>query len=266
MGDGDDDPFVGDQVFDGNFALVGNQLGQSRRGVFFLDLLQLRLDDGENPRLPRQDVKQILDAFEQLRVFGPHFAHFQPGQLVKAQFQDGVGLGFAEGIAPAGQARLAADDDADLFDLLPGEIEGKQLDFGLFAVGGLADDADEFIEIGQGDEVAFQSFGALLGLAQVEAGAADDDFAPMVDVAIDQLLETEGLGASVIDGQGVDGEAALQRGVLVEIIDDNLGNGVALDFDDHARVLVRFVAHGGDVGDDLFVDKIGDAFDQRRRG
>ena len=46
-------------------------------------------------------------------------------------------------------------------------------------------------------------------------------------------------------------KAAFQRGVLVEVVDDDLGDGVALDLDDDAGVLVRFVAHGGDVGDDL---------------
>ncbi len=36
VGDGDDDTFVGDQVFDRDFALVGNDLGHTRRGVFLL--------------------------------------------------------------------------------------------------------------------------------------------------------------------------------------------------------------------------------------
>jgi hypothetical protein len=53
--------------------------------------------------------------------------------------------------------------------------------------------------------------------------------------------------------------------VLVEIVDDHLGQRVALDFDDDAGVFVRFVAHGGDVRDDLFVDKLGDALDQHAR-
>ena len=51
-------------------------------------------------------------------VFGADFVHFQPGQLIEAQFEDGVGLGFAEGITAAGQAGLAADEDAEALDLL----------------------------------------------------------------------------------------------------------------------------------------------------
>ena len=51
---------------------------------------------------------------------------------------------------------------------------------------------------------------------------------------------------------------------LIEIVDDHLGDGVALDLDDDARVFVGLVAHRGDVGDDLFVHQFGDALDQHR--
>jgi hypothetical protein len=172
----------------------GAKLGQARGGVFFLDDLQFGLDDGEDARLPGQNVQQILDALEQLHVFGADFVHFQAGQLIEAQFEDGVGLGLAEGIAAAGQAGLAANDHADALDLLAGEIEGQQLDLGLFAVAGLADDADELVQIGEGDEIGFEGFGAFLGLAQFEAGAADDDLAPVLDVALMSALRPRVLG------------------------------------------------------------------------
>ena len=58
---------------------------------------------------------------------------------------------------------------------------------------------------------------------------------------------------------------ALQRGVLVEIVDDDLRVAVALQLDDHARVFVRFVANIADVGEHLFVHQIGDALDQLAR-
>ena len=76
-------------------------------------------------------------------VFGPDLVDFQAGQLVQAQFQNRVRLRFAEGVAAVGQPRLAADQDAELFDLGAGEIKGQQLDLGFLAVGGAADDADE---------------------------------------------------------------------------------------------------------------------------
>ena len=74
----------------------------------------------------------------------------------------------------------------------------------------------------------------------------------MLDVAVDELLEIERLGPAMVDGEHVDGKGGLQRGVLVEVVDDDLGDGVALELDDHARVFVGFVADGGDVGEDPF--------------
>jgi hypothetical protein len=84
----------------------------------------------------------------------------------------------------------------------------------------------------------------------------------VLDVAVDQLLEIERLGPAAVDGELVDGEGGLQRGHLVELVDDDLGDGVALELDDDARAFVRFVAHVGDVGELLFVDQRGDALDQ----
>ena len=42
------------------------------------------------------------------------------------------------------------------------------------------------------------------------------------------------------------------RGVLVEVVDDDLRIAVAFQFDDHARVLVRFVPDRRDVGQMIF--------------
>ena len=115
----------------------------------------------------------------------------------------------------------------------------------------------------QGDEVALEGLGAFLGLAQEEAGAAQDDVAPVLDVAGDCLLEGEELRTPMIDGQHRDGEGRLERGVLVEIVDDDLRHRIALELDDDAGVLVGFVADGGDVGEagGFLIHQLGDALD-----
>ena len=55
------------------------------------------------------------------------------------------------------------------------KLEGEQLDARLVAVGRFADDADEVIHVGQRDQVAVEHLGALLGGAQLELRAAQDD-------------------------------------------------------------------------------------------
>ena len=65
VGERDDHALVGDQIFDGDLAFVGHQLGQARRGILFFDGQQLVLDDGQHARFLGQDVEQVLDLLEQ---------------------------------------------------------------------------------------------------------------------------------------------------------------------------------------------------------
>ncbi len=113
----------------------------------------------------------------------------ETGELIEAQIEDLVGLVFAESVTALDEARFVADQDADLLDLPPGELEGEQLDPRFFAIRRTADDADEFVEIRQRDEIAFERLRAVLGLAQLEARPAQHDLAAMLDVGGVRVLE-----------------------------------------------------------------------------
>ena len=67
--DRDDRPLVGDEIFHVDLALVGHDLGQTRRGVLRLDRLDLFLDDRQHAGLARQDVHEVLDRDQQFGVF-----------------------------------------------------------------------------------------------------------------------------------------------------------------------------------------------------
>ena len=103
---------------------------------------------------------------------------------------------------------------------------------------------------------------AVAGLGEEEGGAAADDVAAMVEEGADGGVERELLGLAVVDGQEDHGEGLLHLGVLVELVEDDLVLGTALeaDVDAHA-VAVGLVAElvAGDVGDDALVDELGDA-------
>src|ERR1017187_5589656 len=79
-------------------------------------------------------------------------------------------------------------------------------------------------------------------------------------------LTPQGLGPAMINRQHVDGKAAFQRRLLVKIVDDDLRDRVALEFNDDAGVFVRLVANGRNVGEALFllVHQFGDALDEHR--
>ena len=96
---------------------------------------------------------------------------------------------FAEGVAAICQAGLTANQYADLLDLTFGEFEGQQFYSRFIAIGRSANDAEKFVEIGERDEITFESFRALFRFAQFETRAAQHDFAPMLDVAGIRFLE-----------------------------------------------------------------------------
>ena len=76
--------------------------------------------------------------------------------------------------------------------------------------------------------------------------AARDDFLAVRDVALDHLLDVHDPRPAVVDRQHDHAEGVLELGVLVEVVDDDLRNGVALQLDDDADAfLVGFVADVG---------------------
>ena len=68
------------------------------------------------------------------------------------------------------------------------------------------------------------------------------------DVNCVSVLERQQLRPAVIDRQHRRGKRTLQRGVLVEIGNDDFRVGVAFELDDDARVFVRLIADVADVG------------------
>ena len=116
---------------------------------------------GEQLGLGLEDAAQLLDELDELEVLGLDLVALEAGQLVEAQFEDGVGLALGE------------------------RVLGHQLDLGLLPVLRSADDPDEVVEVVEGDLVALEDVRAVLGLAQAELGAAGDDIAAVLDVALD---------------------------------------------------------------------------------
>ena len=105
--------------------------------------------------------------------------------------------------------------------------EVHQPDAGFIGAGGAADEGDGFVQHVDGFFEATQDVGAFFLLAEAEPGAADDNFQLVADVDTDKLVDAEGAGDAVNNGEHVGAEVGLQRGVLVEVVEDDLGDGVA---------------------------------------
>ncbi len=108
-----------------------------------------------------------------------------------------------------------------------------------------------------------QDVGAGLLLGELVLGAAHDHFALVGDVVVDHRAQVERAGDVVDERDHVHAEGGLHRGVLVELVEHDLGDRVALELDHEAHpALVGLVAQVGDLGDPLVVDEVGDLLDQ----
>ena len=126
-----------------------------------------------------------------------------------------------------------------------------------------ADQRDHLVEVGQRDQQALEHVGALLGAAQLVLGAAHDDLALVIDVVADHLAQRQRARHVVDQRDHVDAERRLHRRVLVELVEHDLGDRVALELDhDPHPVAVGLVAQVGDLGDLLVEHEVADLQDQ----
>ena len=235
-------------------------------------------DDGGDPLGLGQDVEQVLDLGHDLLVFSNDLVLLQAGQALQAHLQDFLGLRVAQAVqaVPAhavvafqavravvvgvDHAAIGAGAGQHLAHQLavPGAVH--QLDLGHRGRGGVADDGDEVVNIGQRNRQAFQHVAAFARLAQVEHGAPRDHFAAVVQENLDQVLQVAQLGLAVDQGHHVDAEGVLQLRLLVQVVEHHLGHFAALEFNDqsHAR-FVGLILDVADALDLLLVHQLGHA-------
>ena len=119
----------------------------------------------EHAFLAGEDVHQVLDVDEHAVVFALHLVALHAGELIEAEFEDGVDLALAEDVAVALNGGLRADQDAEPLGGGGGELIGGEAFAGFVAVFRVADDLDEVIEVAEREQEGFEQFGAFLGLA-----------------------------------------------------------------------------------------------------
>ena len=95
---------------------------------------------------------------------------------------------------------------------------------------------------------------------QAEGRAPDDDLDLVLHPVADERVEGQRAGHAVDQGQHVGAEVGLQLGVLVEVVEHDLGHGVALEHDDQALAGAArgLVADVRDAGEATLLDQLGD--------
>ena len=242
LGQGIDALLLGNEVFDVHFAVHGFDLGAALVTEALLHLQQLILDDLQHTGVVGQDVLPIPDLSLQSTQLFLDLQDLQTGQTAQLQFHDGVGLRVikAEALHDGGlgltHAALAGADGGDQF---------------VHDVGGLLQ--------------TFEDVGALPCLLQVILGPAADDLILELDVLLDHLLQGQDLRHLVVDGQHDDAHGILQLGVLVQLVQDDLGVGILAHVDDDAHSLaVGLIVQVADSLDPLVLDEVCNVLDEAR--
>ncbi len=134
-----------------------------------------------------------------------------------------------------------------------------QLLAGAVAVARAADQFDDRVEVLERRQQPLEDVRAGLLLGELVLGAPDDHLALVIDVVLDHFPQVQRAGDVVDERDHVHAERRLHRRVLVELVQHDLGDRVALELDDQPHpALVGLVDQVGDLGDPFVVDEFGD--------
>ncbi len=226
-----------------------------------------------------EDVEQVDDLRHDVAVLAEDLVLLQTGQPLQPQLEDRLRLRFGEPVSGTGVRVLRLPAELDRESLGPRGLGGRAGEHFLdqrrapapahqprLRVGRRRrrlDQRDDLVDVGQRDGEPLQDVAPLARLAQLEARAAHDDLAPVLQEMLEEALEVEQARLVVDQRHHVHAEAVLQLGQLVELVDDDLGNLAALQLDHHAHArLVRLVAQVGDAVELLVADQLADAHQQ----
>ena len=210
-GDRDDDVLDGDEILVGDVTVPRHEVGAAIVAVLARDLGELLRDDRALTRLVREDVLVVGDARHQLVVLVDDLLALQGRETTQLHVEDRGGL--------------------QLVDV----EQGHQTGAGILDRRRRADEGDDLVEGVEGLEVATQDVRALLGLAQAVPRTTLDDLDLVRDPVPDELLEGERARHAVDEREHVGAEGVLQLRVLVQLVQHDLRDRVALEFDDQAH-------------------------------
>ena len=231
----DDELLVVDQVLDVEIARIEPDRGASRSGELVADLTDLGLDHLAEHDVVAEDGLELRDRLAQL---GHLFLEAGPAEAGES------GQGHVE----------------DVFGLLLTELErlGDKCEprRGLVVAG--TDGGDDRVDHVDRLEQSLHDVSPGPSLGEPELRSTGDDLDLVCHVVDQQLPQRERARHPVDEGDGVDGEAPLHRGVLVEVVEDDERRRVLLQVEhEPGDTLGRLVADRPDPLDLTGVDQFG---------
>src|SRR5262245_40166322 len=246
VGQRDHDILIGDQVFERQLDSALDDLRPALVGVIFLNRAQLFDDHVSQRAVARQNLFQFGDQLDHLFVLVDQFLSFERRQAAKLHVENRLRLNLRE----------LEFIDQSLLGVVGRFRAADQLD-------DLVNDVDGLLQ-------TFQDVGPVPGLLQLILRAVAHDLAAEVDELVERLDQVENLRLAVDDREVDHSERDLHLSHLVKLVQNDLWDGVALELDDDADLLLRgrfavgLVADFRNALDPLVVDQVGDLFDQFR--
>ena len=240
VGDGDHHLLLGYEVL---YLEVDALLGRDRRPAIVRvgrpDLAELLLDDPVDLGLVGQDAFEVLDLLAQVPVLLLDLLALHRGEPLQPEVEDGL--------------RLALGEPEPLHQVLARRLHAARA----------ADGRHDLVEVPERDQQAFEDVRPRLRPPELVARPARHHLELVGDVVPQGLPVGERPRHAVDERNQVHPEALLHLGVLVEVVEDDLGHGLALQLDHYAHaVAVRLVAQIGDVLQLAVLDQLGDLLEQ----
>src|SRR5580704_9783791 len=204
VADGDELVGIGDEIFKLDFVDLVHDLRAAVVAVSLVDFAQFAGDDLLELFVARQDFAQLGDQVANGLQFLNNFVDGELREAVQLQFEDRIDLCVAESerIAAAGSFDFGRANEAILaaielhaFEFLGLAVFGdgdvlfaeilEQVFLGFGAAAAATDDANDVVEVVEGDLVADQDVFALFGFAKLEDGAAANHFHAVFDEELD---------------------------------------------------------------------------------
>ena len=266
MGDGHHHLLTRDQILILEVELGIDEFGAARCGVILANLGQLVPDHAQNTLTRAQQVEEVGNLFGQRRRFIAQLFTAETGQAVEAQFQDRprLFLGEAQRIVLAQHGPRIGDQFDQRGDIQCRPVARHQLLARRRRVRRLADQGDDFIDIGHSQGEADNDMRPVTRLVELELGPACDDFLTEAQELLEDVQRTQQLRTATNQRQHVGTETGLHGRPAEELVENDIGDGIALQFDhDTHAIAVTFVTQIGNALDLLVTHKVGDLLDHR---
>ena len=223
-----------DHLFIGDIIDIIAEVSMSLITVFICGFGDLLFDHTEKESLICKDCPEFLNLSHEIVMLCKESVSLKSGKSSESHINDSLSLNIIE------------------------SESGHQLFLGFCRSSTSSDDADYFIDKIKCFEKSLKYMISFFCLAEIESGTSCDYILLMLQIFLKNFKEIEYLGLIIYKSKHYDTEGILKLGVLVELIEDDIGIGILSELDNNSYTFsVTLVSYICDAIDLLKLDELG---------